>query len=93
MAGACGFAAASPLIAAAGTFRCSAETEDFRPRLSVCAGVLNRATRRMKHVSTARRREFFKVLASTREAQAAMMTMQPGQDTGEPQSEHPDSEQ
>ncbi len=47
----------------------------------------------MKHLSTGRRREFFKVLASTRTGQAAMMTLRPGQDTGEPQSEHPDSEQ
>ena len=50
----------------------------------------------MKHHKTgtaANRRQLFKVLASTRSAQAAMMTLQPGEDTGEPQNEHPDSEQ
>ena len=50
----------------------------------------------MKHLKTnsaAARGKLFKVLASTRSAQAAMMTLQPGEDTGEPQNEHPASEQ
>ena len=47
----------------------------------------------MKHIKTGATRTFFKVLAGTRSAQAAMMVLQPGQDTGEPASEHPRSEQ
>ena len=47
----------------------------------------------MKHFKTGTRHAFFKVLASTRSAQAAMMVLRPGQSTGEPQNEHPRSEQ
>ena len=47
----------------------------------------------MKHIKTGRRRSFFDVLISTRSAQAAMMVLQPGQSSGEPQNEHPRSEQ
>jgi len=48
----------------------------------------------MKLIQTTRRRGFFKVLASTRDAQAAMMVLQPGQETSEkPENEHPRSEQ
>src|SRR6266446_412376 len=47
----------------------------------------------MKHIKTATKHAFFKVLASTRSAQAAMMVLQPGQSTGAPENEHPRSEQ
>lgn len=47
----------------------------------------------MRHIKTGSVRAFFKVLASTRSAQAAMMVLKPGQDTGDPQNEHPRSEQ
>ena len=47
----------------------------------------------MKHIKTGLKRGFFQVLASTRSAQAAMMTLPPGQSTGEPENEHPHSEQ
>src|SRR5437870_2199798 len=47
----------------------------------------------MKHIKAGARRGFFEVLASTRSSQAAMMTIRPGQATGEPQNEHPRSEQ
>ena len=47
----------------------------------------------MKHVKTGSKRGFFEVLVSTRSAQAAMMTLGPGQATGEPSNEHPRSEQ
>ena len=47
----------------------------------------------MKHIKTGAARAFFKVVASTRSAQAAMMVLQPGQATGEPENEHPRSEQ
>src|SRR5207248_4079176 len=35
----------------------------------------------------------FKVLDTTRSAQSAVMVLQPGESTGEPQNEHPRSEQ
>jgi mannose-6-phosphate isomerase-like protein (cupin superfamily) len=47
----------------------------------------------MKHIKTARKHAFFKVLQSTNSAQGAMMVLGPGQSTGEPQNEHPRSEQ
>src|SRR5437773_1014795 len=47
----------------------------------------------MKHIKTGTKHAFFKVLASTRSAQAAMMVLRPGQSTGEPQNEHARSEQ
>jgi mannose-6-phosphate isomerase-like protein (cupin superfamily) len=47
----------------------------------------------MKHIKTGSARAFFKVLTSTRSAQAAMMVLPPGQSTGEPDNEHPRSEQ
>lgn len=47
----------------------------------------------MKHVRTKGHRESFKILAQTRAVQAAVMTLGPGDDTGEPDNEHPDSEQ
>ncbi len=47
----------------------------------------------MKHIRTTGKRSLFNVLAATRSAQAAMMTLRPGQDTGEPQNEHAQSEQ
>ena len=47
----------------------------------------------MRLVNTKRHRAFFKVLESTRSAQSAMMVLSPGQSTGEPQNEHPRSEQ
>ena len=47
----------------------------------------------MKHIKTGAKRAFFKVLASTRSAQVALMVLQPGQSTGEPENEHPRSEQ
>jgi len=47
----------------------------------------------MKHIKTGIKRAFFKVLASTRSGQAAMMVLQSRQSTGEPQNEHPRSEQ
>ncbi len=47
----------------------------------------------MRHVNTGSKRGTFKALHSSRSAQAAMMTLQPGQDTGEPENEHPRSEQ
>ena len=47
----------------------------------------------MKLIKTGSKRGFFDVLASTRSAQAAMMTLRPGQSTGAPQNEHPHSEQ
>jgi mannose-6-phosphate isomerase-like protein (cupin superfamily) len=46
----------------------------------------------MKLIATSRRRAF-SVLAKTRSAQAALMVLKPGQDTGEPANEHPQSEQ
>lgn len=47
----------------------------------------------MKHIKTGTKRGFFEVLATTRAGQAAMMVLGPGQSTGEPDNEHPKSEQ
>jgi mannose-6-phosphate isomerase-like protein (cupin superfamily) len=48
----------------------------------------------MRHIrAIAAKRAFFKVLESTRSAQSAVMVLQPGQSTGQPQNEHPRSEQ
>lgn len=48
----------------------------------------------MKHVQTGKRRGAFEVLAATRSAQAAVMTLQPGATTDDqPSNEHPYSEQ
>jgi mannose-6-phosphate isomerase-like protein (cupin superfamily) len=47
----------------------------------------------MRHIRTGSKRGMFKNLTKTRAAQAAMMVLQPGQDTGEPQNEHARSEQ
>lgn len=47
----------------------------------------------MKLISTSGHRESFRILAQTRAIQAAVMTLPPGEATGEPDNEHPDSEQ
>src|SRR5437763_14347533 len=47
----------------------------------------------MKHIRTAVKRGFFKILVSSRAVQTAAMVLQPGESTGEPQNEHPHSEQ
>jgi mannose-6-phosphate isomerase-like protein (cupin superfamily) len=48
----------------------------------------------MKHLKTGKSRAEFALLASTRSAQAAMMTLQPGGSTGEDvENEHPNAEQ
>ena len=48
----------------------------------------------MKHIATGKHRAFFKVLASTGTAEAAMMTLRPGQSTSDkPENEHPRCEQ
>jgi mannose-6-phosphate isomerase-like protein (cupin superfamily) len=48
----------------------------------------------MKHLKTGKSRSEFALLASTRSAQAAMMTLQPGGSTGEEvENEHPNAEQ
>ncbi len=48
----------------------------------------------MKHLKTHKSRAEFALLASTRSAQAAMMTLQPGGSTGEDvENEHPNAEQ
>ena len=47
----------------------------------------------MKHMKTGAERAFFKVLASTRSAQAAVMVLRAGQSTGEPENKHPHSDQ
>ena len=47
----------------------------------------------MKHIRTAVKRGFFKILVSSRAIQTTAMVLQPGQSTGEPQNEHPHSEQ
>src|SRR3954468_20027079 len=48
----------------------------------------------MQHVKTASHRSVFDVLTSTRSAQAAMMTLRPGQSSSdEPENEHPKAEQ
>ena len=47
----------------------------------------------MKPISIRATREMFRVIQSTKAAQAAIMTLRPGQDTGEVQNEHPKAEQ
>jgi mannose-6-phosphate isomerase-like protein (cupin superfamily) len=47
----------------------------------------------MKLIRTTGHRESFRILAETRLLQAAVMTLPPGETTGEPDNEHPDSEQ
>jgi mannose-6-phosphate isomerase-like protein (cupin superfamily) len=49
----------------------------------------------MKHVNTILKRYFapFKVLATAQSGQAAMMVLKPGESTGAPDNEHPQSEQ
>ena len=48
----------------------------------------------MKHLKVGKSRSEFALLASTRSAQAAMMTLQPGGSTGEDvENEHPNAEQ
>ena len=48
----------------------------------------------MQHISTTKYRAMFDVLTATRSAQAAMMTLRPGQSTSdEPENEHPRAEQ
>ena len=47
----------------------------------------------MKHIKTGKSRGFFEVLAGTRSLQAAVMVLRPGQASGEPANEHPQSEQ
>ena len=46
----------------------------------------------MKHFKTAKRASF-KVLGGSRSVQSALMVLKPGESTGEPQNEHPRSEQ
>jgi len=47
----------------------------------------------MKHIKTSAKRASFSVLDTTRSAQSAVMVLQPGESTGDPQNEHPQSEQ
>src|SRR5689334_7493707 len=47
----------------------------------------------MKLIRTTGHRESFRILAETRALQAAVMTLPPGESTGDPDNEHPDSEQ
>jgi mannose-6-phosphate isomerase-like protein (cupin superfamily) len=47
----------------------------------------------MRHIQTGSRRGFFRILASSDSAQAAMMVVKPGQSTGEKENEHPRAEQ
>jgi mannose-6-phosphate isomerase-like protein (cupin superfamily) len=48
----------------------------------------------MRHVKTGPTRSMFTVLHATRDAEAAMMTLRPGQSTSdEPENEHPRCEQ
>ena len=47
----------------------------------------------MKLIKLGTKGAFFKVLATTRSSQAAMMVLEPGQSTGEPDNEHPRAEQ
>src|SRR5690349_7341308 len=48
----------------------------------------------MRHIKTGSQRGFFKVLASSGNAQAAMMVQRPGQKSGEEvENEHPNAEQ
>jgi mannose-6-phosphate isomerase-like protein (cupin superfamily) len=48
----------------------------------------------MQLLNTSRKRKLFDVLTQTRSAQAAMMTLRPGQSSSdEPENEHPKAEQ
>jgi len=48
----------------------------------------------MQHIATTKHRRFFDILASTSDAQAAMMTLRPGQSTSDHvENEHPRCEQ
>ena len=48
----------------------------------------------MKHIPTGSKRSLFNILHSTSNAQAAMMTLRPGQSTSDkPENEHPRCEQ
>jgi mannose-6-phosphate isomerase-like protein (cupin superfamily) len=48
----------------------------------------------MRHIKTGTKRAMFTVLHATRDAEAAMMTLKPGQSTSdEPENEHPRCEQ
>ena len=47
----------------------------------------------MKLIKTAEKMAAFKVWDATRSVQSATMVLQPGQSTGQPQNEHPHSEQ
>ena len=48
----------------------------------------------MRHIKTGSQRGFFKVLATSDSAQAAMMVLRPGQQSGESiENEHPNAEQ
>jgi mannose-6-phosphate isomerase-like protein (cupin superfamily) len=48
----------------------------------------------MHHIATTKHRRFFEVLAQSSDAQAAMMTLRPGQSTSDkPENEHPRCEQ
>lgn len=48
----------------------------------------------MRHIKTGSQRGFFKLLASSGSAQAAMMVLRPGQKSGEEkENEHPNAEQ
>ena len=50
--------------------------------------------RRMRHIATSAVRSFFKVLHNTADAQAAMMTLRPGQSSSDSvENEHPRCEQ
>ena len=47
----------------------------------------------MKQFKTAGKRDFFRILGGSRSVQSALMVLKPGESTGEPQNEHPRSEQ
>jgi mannose-6-phosphate isomerase-like protein (cupin superfamily) len=48
----------------------------------------------MRHINTGTKRSLFTVLHATRDAEAAMMTLKPGQSTSDqPENEHPRCEQ
>ena len=48
----------------------------------------------MRHIKTGSKRAMFTVLHATRSAEAAMMTLKPGQSTSDaPENEHPRCEQ
>jgi mannose-6-phosphate isomerase-like protein (cupin superfamily) len=47
----------------------------------------------VKHLKLKMKRAFFKVLTTSRAAQAAVMVLGPGESTGAPDNEHPHSEQ